>query len=46
MKMKEELRFVFEEDGEQYVMILGTIMMQRLSVGNLDWEAQVKWITV
>ena len=45
MKMKEELRFVLEEDGEQYVMILGTIVMQRLCVGNLEWEAQVKWIT-
>ena len=41
MITKEELRFVSEEDGEQYVTIPGTIVMQRLSVSNLEWEALV-----
>ena len=41
MRTKEELKFALEEDGEQYVMILGIFVMQRLCVGNLEWEAQV-----
>ena len=41
MKTKEELRFVLEEDGEQYVMILGILVMQRWFVGNWEWEVQV-----
>ena len=34
--LKEELRFSIEVFGEQYVMTIGTTMMLKLYVNNLD----------
>ena len=35
-EMKAEWKCVLEEDGGQFVMTHGTIMMLKLYVGNLD----------
>ena len=42
MEMRVEWRCVLEEDGGQFVMTHGTIMMLKLYVGNLDLEVQVE----
>ena len=38
MQMKDGWKFVSEDSGGQYVMTIGTIMMLKLSVDNLDLE--------
>ena len=38
ISMKEELRYILEDSGEQCVMTHGTIVMLKLFVDNLDLE--------
>ena len=42
MDMKEEWRYASRDSGEQYAMIHGTTLIQRLHAGNSDMEQLVK----
>ena len=44
MEMKAEWKYVLEGAGGQYVMICGTIMMQKWFASNLVLEQQVYFI--
>ena len=43
MKMKAELKYALEDDGEVSVMILGTIMMLQWCASNLALEPWVRY---